>query len=442
MTLRDYRSYFLLLALGCALPPPAAFPGRSVEVIIPNPSATLEHPILPKLTLNLSDGLSPDEAAMLAVLYNPDLVTLRDERGLAAAALLAAGLLPNPTLSLSTDVPVFGVTDGTNVAAGASLGWELSALFRRDLLLTSAKAHSEGVLLEIAWREWALAEEAKRLTWRVYYLSQKAKLTAQNELLLQASYELLQKAVALREKTALELSAAEVAWRDAREASFVANAEAQEAIAQLTQAIGLTQNIPVTETLTPTWQAQEVTALVAGIDDHRLDLAALRYAYQSEDAAVRAAVQASFPTIGAELNVSRDTSALNSVGAAVQIELPVFQKNQGAIETEKAVRQQLVDEYVARRYQAKQEIEQLAKSLQSALAHRALLEELIPSLEALNKSYQLASEGGYVDILSRYTAQDLLAQKRLALIDIELQLSELTVALELASGVLITEKKP
>ena len=47
-------------------------------------------------------GLLPSEAAIIAVLVNPDLREIRDARGEAAAQLLQAGILPNPQLSEST----------------------------------------------------------------------------------------------------------------------------------------------------------------------------------------------------------------------------------------------------------------------------------------------------------------------------------------------------
>src|SRR5450432_3217718 len=68
-------------------------------------ASNINHPTLKPIQLDLSDGLSPDEAAILAVLINPDLVAQRDQRALAAAQILQAGILPNPQFAGGHDFP-------------------------------------------------------------------------------------------------------------------------------------------------------------------------------------------------------------------------------------------------------------------------------------------------------------------------------------------------
>src|SRR5262250_3896687 len=59
----------------------------------------IQHPILRPIEFDIRNGLSPDEAAILAVIANPKLRATRDQRKLAAAQLLQAGILPNPQFS-------------------------------------------------------------------------------------------------------------------------------------------------------------------------------------------------------------------------------------------------------------------------------------------------------------------------------------------------------
>src|SRR5437763_222460 len=63
----------------------------------------IRHPILRSIELHPDQGLSPDEAAIIAVLVNPSLRAQRDQRASAQAELLKAGILPNPTLSYNYD---------------------------------------------------------------------------------------------------------------------------------------------------------------------------------------------------------------------------------------------------------------------------------------------------------------------------------------------------
>ncbi len=78
----------------------------------------IKHPTLKPLDIDLQKGLSPDGAAIMAVLANPSLRIARDRKGIAAAQLWQAGILPNPQFSYSLDVPTGGATQGAFNAYG------------------------------------------------------------------------------------------------------------------------------------------------------------------------------------------------------------------------------------------------------------------------------------------------------------------------------------
>src|SRR5438105_1875344 len=66
-------------------------------------ASKLRHPMLEPMPIDLSKGLSPEEAGLVAVIVNPQLRAQRDQRGIAAAQLIQAGLLPNPQLTGGVD---------------------------------------------------------------------------------------------------------------------------------------------------------------------------------------------------------------------------------------------------------------------------------------------------------------------------------------------------
>src|SRR6185437_4361295 len=76
-------------------------------------AAELHHPLLRPIAIDLQHGLTPDSAAVLAVIANPALRVMRDQHALACAQLLQAGLLPNPTLDFTLDPVTGGMTAGT-----------------------------------------------------------------------------------------------------------------------------------------------------------------------------------------------------------------------------------------------------------------------------------------------------------------------------------------
>ena len=74
----------------------------STSVSLPTSSSTrFSRP----LRLDASDGFSPDELSLLAVLLNPELRGERDRRELASAQVLQARLLPNPQLGFGSGIP-------------------------------------------------------------------------------------------------------------------------------------------------------------------------------------------------------------------------------------------------------------------------------------------------------------------------------------------------
>src|SRR4029077_6125614 len=92
----------------------------------------IQHPVLKPIEFDIRDGLSPDEAAILAVIANPKLRASRDQRQLAEAQLLQAGILPNPQFSYSLGVPTGGMTQGTTSAYNYGLNWEITSIVSRS----------------------------------------------------------------------------------------------------------------------------------------------------------------------------------------------------------------------------------------------------------------------------------------------------------------------
>jgi cobalt-zinc-cadmium efflux system outer membrane protein len=110
-------------------------------------SSSDESGITPPPTFDPTDGLTIDEAAAVAVTFNPALRASRAEAGVAAAQLVEAGLLPDPTLQ-------FDIGD-------SALDGILPLLRpgERDAKLGQAEARIEEVRFSILEDEWALKRE-------------------------------------------------------------------------------------------------------------------------------------------------------------------------------------------------------------------------------------------------------------------------------------------
>jgi outer membrane protein TolC len=165
-----------------------------------------------------------------------------------------------------------------------------------------------------------------------------------------------------------------------------------------------------------------------------LDLLGLQQGLESQDATVRAAVLAQFPKMSAAFVKASDTTNVHTTGFNVAIDVPIFDRNQGAIATERATRQRLRDEYNQRMFEARSDIATAIADIRSLGRQIAAAEEALPLLEKLVASAQTAIEQGNADVLSYYTARSNLLQKRIQLIKLQEQLLEAHTALEIASG--------
>ncbi len=116
------------------------------------------------------------------------------------------------------------------------------------------------------------------------------------------------------------------------------------------------------------------------------------------------------------------------------VDVPIFDRNQGVIATERATRQRLRDEYNQRLFEARSDIATAIADIRSLDRQIAAAEEALPLLEKLVSSAQTAVGQGNADVLSYYTARSNLLQKRIQLIKLKEQLLEAHTALEIASG--------
>src|SRR5262249_20116299 len=132
----------------------------------------LRHRILEPIVFDMSDGISADQAAILAVIASPKLRAVRDQRHLADAQLLQAGILPNPQLAYGLDFPTGGATQGTVNAFNFSFSWDITSLISRSAKINAAKADAASVDLDVAWEEWQTAEAAKLNVYHMDFFDQ------------------------------------------------------------------------------------------------------------------------------------------------------------------------------------------------------------------------------------------------------------------------------
>jgi outer membrane protein, heavy metal efflux system len=434
-----------LLLAGCASYKPMPLSSAAIEQGLAAPdhhhlqvsAQSIKHPLLQPVAFDDRRGLTPDQAAILAVLANPSLRAVRDERGLAASQLLQAGILPNPQVSFGEQFPYGGAIDGAVTASDVGLSWDVTQLISHDAKVRAARANADSVDLSIAWQEWQVAQAAKSAVYDVIALEAQFILARDLDQHQAENLSVIRDAVNRHERTMLDLTAAEDASLDAHAAVLEVEHDLNHRRLMLNKTLGLSPDARVrldsNITLPDHVDVLPAELILSGLEDRRLDLLALKLGYQDQEQTLRAAVLEQFPRINIGFSRDRDNTNVQSVGFAVTVDLPIFDRNQGVIAVETATRQKLFDEYLQRVFEARFDVYAAIDDL-NAISQQITAEEAAVPSQQLIDSYRDALDQRNIDVLSYYTAIANRTQKQLQVLKLKQQLMDNQIALELAAG--------
>jgi len=401
-------------------------------------ASKIHHPILKPVSFNLKDGLSVDEASILAVIQNPILKAERDRRNIAYAELIQAGILPNPKISCSFETPVGGNTEEKVNAYGIDLNWEITSLITRGARRSSYKFKARSIDLDIAWKEWQVAEAAKLAVYRVIISEKKFSLRKKIWLLYKRLLSEVEKGVKLGIITKSELFSVRQKFHDARAELIQSKADLRDSWLDLKRILGVPANMDlVLEKRIKLMKVRNIPKpqeLTDGLDKRRLDLVALRYGYKSQDERLREAILAQFPKINLAFIAQQDTDGVKTIGFGISLSLPIFNRNQGKIAIEKATRKRLFDEYAARLFEAVSRIYKLTERLSFDLKKLDFINKYIEELEKTSKLYHLAFQAGRANLFDYYDTMIQLSKKRLEKINLQGDILSILIGLEIASG--------
>lgn len=440
-----------LLATGaCVSYRPAPLPEASVLASAPTPdlerlrveAAELVHPRLEPLAIDLADGLSPDEAAVLAVLANPDLAAARMAHGETAAQLVVAGLLPAPSWTLEGDRPYGSGSAGTVDVVNLGLELDLGELIQRSARIAEAAATLEAVDLGIAWQEWQVAQAARLEAQRIGWLRRRiavsdTELSAEGDTL-----EVLRSAMATGDATLPDVGVQLASVEGLRRSRGELRRAEIEARGELDRLLGLpgTSALPVTLAQSADRPAGELArglgadALVGSAVERRLDLTALRRGYDAQEAVVRAAVLAQLPSLSVGVVHQRNESALRFLGGYVTLGLPIFGRARAAITREEGTRARLGEEIAARSAGVRAEVVALLAVLDELEGEIGRASEAVERLEPVATAERDAAARGDVDRLSEQVVRIALSEARLELAALGQARAETLVGLETAVG--------
>ncbi|NIE63450.1 TolC family protein [Burkholderia sp. Ax-1719] len=391
--------------------------------------ATMPLPTLAAHRFDPSNGFDIDEVAMLAVVNNPDLRLARDDLHIAQAQAFSAGLLPDPQVGISSDYP--GAV-GLSRAFSYGLSMDVMAIVTRGANQRSADATVRKTDLGLLWQEWQIVAQARQLFVKTRFQDEALPLLAQQAALTQARYMHIAHAASEHNVTGDTATAALTASQDARKQYVDMQRAREQSRHDLNALLGLAPDVdlPLTgEAQVEPVDAGALNAALAALPQRRPDLIALQAGYEAQEQKYRAAILNQFPSLSVGFTRQRDTSEIYTSGFAINLTLPVFNRNRGNIAIEQATRQRLADEYQSRLNAARADIAHLQAD--GALASQQLDEDeaALPELDrAAAHARDAYAEhdiaiGQYVDAQSAAlarrvdaaTAREALAEQRIAL---------------------------
>ena len=437
----------LCLLAACTSYAPQALPTRvslpaSVAAVPVHP-AQLPFRQLTTHIYNPADGLDGDEVAMLAVANNPQLRAARDALGLARAQAFSAGLLPDPQLDYGADHPTNYVPGGATNSYGTVLTYNVNALLLRSSRKKAAEADVQRVNNELLWQEWQVVSQARLLFVRLLAQDEQLRALEASQSLLADRYRASQKALAQGNATAdfaasdlLALQGVERQYRDLQR-SRLQNRAALNALLGLAESAEpqLVDGMPP-----PTLDIAALQANIPQLLQQRPDIRALQAGYQSQEEKFRGAVLAQFPALNVGLTRARDNTGIDSIGFAISLSLPIFNRNRGNIAIAQASRKQLYDEYQARLNSAYSEIALALQNIPLLQVQLERAEHGATSLHGLAQQASSAYQTGNLTAPDYVRIQTALLNKQTEAINLREILAEQRIALETLLGPNLPER--
>jgi outer membrane protein TolC len=383
---------FAVALAGCAtyraqpLTTVSTLPARLADVSIEARQMPL--PELAEHTFDPTDGLDITEVAMLAVVSNPQLKAARAAAGVAHAQAFAAGLLPDPRLGATMDVPDRGQT-ATTTAFNLGLSYDVIGLLTRAPRYAAARQDARKTDLNLLWMEWQVVSQARLLFVRLTEERQLMDVLLQNRALFGERVRLttvaLDRGLLTLDATTPHLVALQDVSRQINDLERLHNQNSHDLNALLGVSPDVT--VPLTgSSALPQLDEAAVERLLPELPRRRPDLLALQAGYSAQEMRYRAAILAQFPALSIGFSRARDATNTYTAGLSASLTLPIFNRNRGAIAVERATREQLQAEYEQRLNAANSDI------------HRILAEQRINQRQLADAAQGLAQ-------LSRAAAQ-------------------------------------
>lgn len=443
---------FLILVLaagigGCASYRPKPLPtGPDLLSDLAHVTVDSDKLSLPELRthrFDAGDGLDMTEVAMLAVVNNAELRAARARAGVAHAQAFAAGLLPDPQLSASRDVPRDSDPSLTN-GYSVGLAYDLNALVTHGAEHRAATEAARQTDLELLWQEWQVVAQARLLFVRNITEQKILALLRHQRELFSTRYDRAHRAFEHGNLTTDKEAAYLAALQDTDKQINDLERQANDSRHDLNALLGVKPTVQlklVGEPLLPPLDDARVMRALPELAQRRPDLLALQAGYQAQEQHVRQAILAQFPPLNLAFSRARDTSNVHTAGLAITLTLPLLNGNRGAIAVERATRERLYADYQARLDAAYGDVHHLLANQKLLETQKAELARGIAQRQRVSLAAERAYREGVMDILEYVDLETALIDAQIQAINLDELIWEQRIGLQTLVGDALSTKK-
>jgi outer membrane protein, heavy metal efflux system len=383
-----------------------------------------------------SPPLDMNAVATVAVLNNPDLKASRAAAQVAEAQAFSAGLLPNPQFSGTLDRPTDS-TIGLVDAYGLGLTLDLQALLLLPSKKAAANAARDQKRLDLLWQEWQTVAQARSLYVQSVLAAEKRQFLGAVSASVAMHATHAEHALQAGDLAPEQASGDVAVLFDVRTRLGTAQRSALLADQSLRSLLGLGPEVtvPLQPLDSPELPERAAVAIALGQLAHsRPDLRALQAGYESQEERVRGSVLSQFPNISVSFAKARDTGDVHTNGLGVTLNLPLFDRGQGAIAIERATRAQLRAEYEARLDQATGDAWRLWSEMQEVVTEIQDLKTYMPQLQSTVADAERSYASGDLPVPAYLTMLNALLNGKSSLLDLQQSLWTDAIALSTVLG--------
>jgi cobalt-zinc-cadmium efflux system outer membrane protein len=378
----------------------------------------------------IDDGLTPEEAVSIALWNSPSFQATLADLGIARADLVEAGLLRNPVLSFLFPL------------GPKQLEWTLQfpfdAIWQRPARVLAARLNGEAVGERLVWDALTLVAETRTVHADAVTADRRLQLTIENADLVRRLADITEARLRAGDISELEARAAR---SDAARVDVVRRAvEHDRNLARLTLAALLGIDASVDEihpTPAPTFDVALCGSEAARLEEALVSRPDVRAAEIGIEAAAQRArwERSRLVTLMGMLDGNGDGREGAEAGPGVNLDLPIFSRNQGAIGRADAEIERASRRYAAVRTQVVADVRSATVRMRQAQqAISAWQQEIVPSLEVEQRQAESAYQAGEIPLFTLLDVSRRLVDGRTRLLDAEADLQRAAIALERSIG--------